>query len=90
MLIVQKNGEKSHPTIESVGIYSCLAAAAAANNPEIVELCHVVLHDGGVVAQLPAEVLVVPHPQVHHRPVVYVTQRYHLQQTVSGEFLRYF
>jgi hypothetical protein len=77
-------------TSESAGIYSCLAAAAAANNPQIIELCHIVLHDGGVVAQLTAKVLVVPHPQVHHRPVVNVAQRYHLKQTVSGEFLRYF
>ena len=46
-----------------------LAPSAPANKPEIVELGHVVLHDGRVVSQLSAEVLVVARPQTDHSPV---------------------
>ena len=81
MYMVTKIPEQVHKSLHYV-IYSYLAAAATANDPEVIELCHVVLHDGSVVAQLPAEVLIVPHPQVHHRTVLHVTQRYHLQRRV--------
>ena len=54
--------------------YSCLAAAATPNNPQIVELGHIVLHYGCVVPQLAAKVLVVADPQVHHRPVLHVAE----------------
>ena len=50
-----------------------LAPAAASNKPKVVELGHVVLHHGRVVAQLAAEVLVIPRPQGHHRAVCDLT-----------------
>ena len=56
-----------------------LAPAAPADDPQVVELGHVVLHHLRVVPQLSAKVLVVPDPQVDHRPVLYVTQRDHFE-----------
>ena len=55
-----------------------LPPAAPSNEPQVVELGHVVLHDGRVVAQLAAEVLVIPRPQGHHRAVSHLAQRDHL------------
>ena len=61
-----------------------LAPAAPADDPQVVELGHVVLHHLRVVPQLSAKVLVVPDPQVDHRPVLYVTQRDHFESRRQG------
>ena len=55
-----------------------LPPAAASDEPEVVELGHVVLHDGRVVAQLAAEVLIIPRPQGHNCAVRHLAQRNHL------------
>ena len=56
-----------------------LAAPAAANDPQIIELCHVVLHDRGVVSQLAAEVFIVADAQIDNCPILDVAQRDHLE-----------
>ena len=61
-----------------------LAPPAPADDPEIVELGHIVLHHLGVVPQLPTKVLVVPNSQVHHRSVLNVTQRNHFESRRKG------
>ena len=46
-----------------------LPPPAPPDDPEVVELGHIVLHHLGVVPQLPTKVLIVADSQVHHRPV---------------------
>ena len=56
-----------------------LAPSAPANKPEIVELGHVVLHDGRVVSQLSAEVLVVAGAHRDEGAVGNLLEREHLK-----------
>ena len=67
------------PSFDADNEVERLAPAAPADDPQVVELGHVVLHHLRVVPQLSAKVLVVPDPQVDHRPVLYVTQRDHFE-----------
>ena len=55
-----------------------LTSSRPPDEPEIVELGNLVLHDGRAVAQLRAVVLVVARTQSHDRPVRHVAQRDHL------------
>ena len=61
-----------------------LPPPAPSDDPEVVELGHVVLHHLRVVPQLPTKVLIVADSQVHHRPVLYVTQRNHFEGRGKG------
>ena len=56
-----------------------LASSRPADESEIVELCHLVLHDGGAVAKLAAVVLVVAGSQGDEGAVHDVAQRDHLE-----------
>ena len=55
-----------------------LAPAAAPDKPQVVELGHVVLHDGRVVTELATEVLIITRPQGDHRAVRDLAQRNYL------------
>ena len=61
-----------------------LPPPAPPDDPEVVELGHVVLHHLGVVPQLPTKVLIVADSQVHHRPVLNVTQGNHFESRGKG------
>ena len=61
-----------------------LPPPAPPDDPEVVELGHVVLHHLGVVPQLPAKVLIVPDSQVDHRAVLDVTQCDHFESRRKG------
>ena len=61
-----------------------LPPPAPPDDPEVVELGHVVLHHLGVVPELPTKVLIVADSQVHHRPVLNVTQRNHFESRGKG------
>lgn len=57
-----------------------LTSAAAAHESQIVELGHLVLHEGGAVPQLGAIVLVVSGAYGDDRAVRHLTQRDHLER----------
>ena len=59
-----------------------LTSSRPSDEPEIVELGHLVLHDGRAVAQLRTVVLIVARPQCHDRPVRHVAQRDHLYAVI--------
>ena len=61
-----------------------LPPPAPPDDPEVVELGHVVLHHLRVVPQLPAKVLIVPDSQVDHRAVLDVTQCDHFESRRKG------
>ena len=61
-----------------------LPPPAPPDDPEVVELGHVVLHHLRVVPQLPAKVLIVPDSQVDHRAVLDVTQGDHFESRRKG------
>ena len=56
-----------------------LPPPAPPDDPQVVELGHVVLHHLRVVPQLPTKVLIVADSQVDHCAVLYVTQRNHFE-----------
>jgi len=57
-----------------------LTSAAPADEPQIVELGHLVLHQGSAVAQLRAKVLVVARSYGHGRAVRNLAERHHLER----------
>ena len=67
------HGRDDHVQVET------LAAPAAPDDAEVVKLGHVVLHDGGVVAQLAAEVLVVADAEMTDGPVLDITEGDHFK-----------
>ena len=57
-----------------------LTSSAPSDEPQVVELGHLVLHDGAAVPQLRTEVLVVAGPHRDHGAVPHVAQRHHLER----------
>ena len=66
-----------------------LTSSRPADEPEIVELGHLVLHDGRAVPQLGAVVLVVARSQCDYRPVRHVAQRDHLERLWSSQLFEW-
>jgi len=67
-----KNPPKNHQKI-------CLTSAAASDEPKVVELGHLVLHDGRAVPQLGAVIFIVARLDGDHCAVHHVAQRDHLE-----------
>ena len=69
--------------ITKLVVFLSLTSARPPDEPEIVELGHLVLHDGRAVPQLGAVVLIVARSQGHYRPVRHVAQRDHLERLMT-------
>ena len=72
------------PSFDADDEVESLAPAAPADDPQVVELGHVVLHDGRVVEELAAEVLVVADPQTAHSAVLDITEGDHFKGHRQG------
>ena len=73
------DGDERRGAADEDAQIEALAATAPTNKPEIIELGHVVLHDGRVVPKLPTEVLVVASPEADHGPVADLAEGDHLE-----------
>ena len=56
-----------------------LPPAAASDEPQVVELGHVVLHDGRVIAQLAAKIFIVSSPEADYNSVLDITEGDHFE-----------
>ena len=57
-----------------------LTPSAPADEPEVVELGHLILHEGRRVPELGAAVLVVTRAHGHHRAVADLAEGHHLER----------
>ena len=65
------------------GQVETLAPATSTNESEIIELGHIVLHDGSVVTKLTTEVLIISSSESDHSAISDLTQCYHLTTSMS-------
>jgi len=56
-----------------------LTSSASAHEPQIVKFGHLVLHQGGAVAQLRAKVFIVARANGNRRAIWHLAERHHLE-----------
>ena len=73
------DGDERRGAADEDAQIEALAATAPTNKPEIIELGHVVLHDGRVVPQLPAKIFIVSSPEADYSSVLDITEGDHFE-----------
>ena len=56
-----------------------ITSSGSSDESEVTELGHLVLHNGRVITQFAAVILVVSSADGHHRPIRNFTERYHAE-----------
>lgn len=70
------------PTLHSIIATppSALTAPAPADEPQVVELGHLVLHHRRAVPELRTAILIIPGTHCHQRPIAYITECHHFKR----------